>query len=566
MEKLNKFLATLVGMSLVIGLMGSFAFAAEKELTPYEWSRLSDEDKLAYKTVVIRGCLGTGSWMEEEKRDKFNEIMDLGDTSIPAWMYSKTLFQLTYPNIKVKQIDFDYWRQDLVAAMAGGMAPSCFGQSAVGGPIAGIEEGILADITDLVEDWELSAFLKANYWDLWKMSWKDGRCYGIPWGGANSQMILFRKDWFKEAGIFNEKGEPRPSDNWTWDDFQDIAVKLTNVKEQRWGFAYAASDISRVDQVVIRLVASFGVFDPLCFTAPDKSGKYTLQATLTPQLKKALQFFRDLRFKYDCMLTGTEITFHGAFSNEVEGGRAGMAAMWEGNYLGNAVGSPYRLSPTIPYVDIIGQAVLPRGPYDMEAPLLAGGGYGFDPTLSKEELKAAFLWETWILEGRGREIMLEQAVDQAIATGWKTMPGAVSTKLMYYFPHREIPGLPPVEEYTSAEIIRVYEQSRKVPNDFPEPFEYGLEISVMGTRSAEELPLMNSLLQGLVLNADTTVEAEFAKAADMLNKIVYNYKIKDGEEKIKAWVDALTSYYKKHYPEYYESKDFEEQLSYYKVQ
>lgn len=384
---------------------------------------MSLEEKLKCKTIKIR-AVGDIDLEKKQFTVDLNKLVHSGSTGASRGWYSKALFELAHPKVKVEGISFNLWPRDaktIMAAVAGGTAPSMYPIWLAGGPQVWINKGMAADITNLIKEWNQTDYLKKNGWAVWKYGWKDGRCYGVPWGGVNNQMIFFRKDWFKEAGLFNEKGEPKPSDNWNWNDFQNIAVKLTDVKKKRWGFVYSPTDISRVDQPFFRIAGSFGVFEPFCFCTPDKSGKYTWQVILTPQLKKALQFFRYLRFKHNCMLTGIEITFHGAYDTELIGGRAGMACIWIQKYVARSVTGPYSLSPTIPYTEIIGGAVLPRGPYNVQWPARSLTGYAFDPTLSKEELKAAFLWYDWTYRGRGREIMLEQAVDQATATGWKTL-------------------------------------------------------------------------------------------------------------------------------------------------
>jgi len=45
MKKLTKFLVSLLAASLMLGLMESYVFAAEKELTPLDWLRLSPKKK-----------------------------------------------------------------------------------------------------------------------------------------------------------------------------------------------------------------------------------------------------------------------------------------------------------------------------------------------------------------------------------------------------------------------------------------------------------------------------------------------------------------------------------------
>lgn len=571
-KKLIRFLISSLVISLVLGLMGNFALAAKKELSPYEWSKLSNEDKLKYKTIVIRSCEGGGSWMEEKEWKRaevaFNEIMDTGDTLTPTQMYSKALFEYLHPNVKIKHIDFNVWGpvEYRMAAIAGGTAPSAYQIWSGGGPLAFVEKGLVADITELIKDWDITPYLKKNFWGVWKYAWKEGHCYGVPEGWLSERVIFFRKDWCKEAGIFNEKGEAGPSDNWSWDDFRDIAVKLTDVKKKRWGFTYGPTASTEGNQMAHELALSFGVFEPFYFCTPDKSGKYTWKVTPTPQLIKALQFLRDLRFKYNCMLTGVEKVASKGYPTDFRSGRAGMAWYVTMTGLQDTFLKPHLFSPTIPTKDIIGVAFFPKGPHIKTYISPNSMIIGFDPTLNKEELKAAFEWRDWVYIGMGREIMLRRDADLLPTYPSGTFPPGswLARQLTSIYPlRRKIPGIPSVTEYTPPRYIEVDKVIRRTPA-IPEPFEYGLELCRF-SGPPEELPAMNSLFQALVTNPDTTVEDELNKTADILNKTVYNYKIKGDKEKMKTYVDALVKFYKENHPEFYKSKDFKEQLSYFKV-
>lgn len=560
-KKLFKLICLGIGVSLVLVLVGSFAMAAEKELTPYEWEKLSNEDKLKYKTIVIRSYEDGGPWMEKKQWEKpgvsFDQIMDLGDTETPLAMYSKALFQYLHPKIEVKTVAESFWIpfEKLMALLAGGTAPCLY-------PIVGaqlfIEKELVADITELVKTWPAAPYIRKDWWAAWKPCWKGDRCYGIPSCSGADRVITLRKDWFEEAGLFNEKGEPLPPDNWTWNDFRKIAVKLTNTKKNRWGLCYAPSGVGALSQFANGIAYGFGVFEPYSFCIPDKSGKYTWRFSSTPQLIESLQFLRDLRFKYDCMLTGVEIGMQSAFHKEMLGNRAGMIYFNTGQTLNHEVPAPKKT---------LGVALFPRkDPYNLRFTALHATVFGFNPTLSKEELKAAFEYRDWQWFGKGFTLVLRNIVDLLPTCAPNTYPA--DWRFIYMLlrvapPREEVPGLPPMTEYTPANFLRIVNIEKQAPS-FPEPYEYGLRL-YMRTVPDEAKPIESALFQALVTDPNTTVEAELNKAADMLNKMVYNYKIDGDTEKMKAYVDALVKFYKENYPEFYKSKDFEEQLSYFKI-
>lgn len=58
----------------------------------------------------------------------------------------------------------------------------------------------------------------------------DSNILGMP-VGYTSHVIYYNKKLFKEAGI------PEPTNDWTWDEFREIAKKLSNKEKKIYGFA-----------------------------------------------------------------------------------------------------------------------------------------------------------------------------------------------------------------------------------------------------------------------------------------------------------------------------------------
>ena len=61
----------------------------------------------------------------------------------------------------------------------------------------------------------------------------DGKQLGIP-KDLDSAAVWYNKDMFDEAGI------PYPTADWTWDDFREIAKKLTKADGSQYGLAMEA--------------------------------------------------------------------------------------------------------------------------------------------------------------------------------------------------------------------------------------------------------------------------------------------------------------------------------------
>lgn len=104
--------------------------------------------------------------------------------------------------------------------------------------------GGLVDLTERINNWDLYQYFPENRWEGITL---DGKLYGIPaftfvdWG-------YYRKDWFEEAEI---EGPPA-----TFDEFLEVAKKLTNVDEGRYGFGMRAGDGGQ--GFIIDVIEAFG--------------------------------------------------------------------------------------------------------------------------------------------------------------------------------------------------------------------------------------------------------------------------------------------------------------------
>ena len=107
-----------------------------------------------------------------------------------------------------------------------------------------INEGLLLPF----ENVEKSDFSGA----IWDAASKDGKLYGIPFR-ADTSGVFYNKDMFDAAGV------AYPKDNWTWDDFLDIAIKLTKGNQQ-YGFGISGSAAAATDfeAEVLPMIWAFG--------------------------------------------------------------------------------------------------------------------------------------------------------------------------------------------------------------------------------------------------------------------------------------------------------------------
>jgi multiple sugar transport system substrate-binding protein len=82
----------------------------------------------------------------------------------------------------------------------------------------GISQGVLLDLTDLIEDED---FNTDDYWPGSMEGYlRDGKPYGIPLS-ASPNVLFYNKAMFDAAGV------AYPTDDWTFDDLKAAAIQLT---------------------------------------------------------------------------------------------------------------------------------------------------------------------------------------------------------------------------------------------------------------------------------------------------------------------------------------------------
>lgn len=159
------------------------------------------------------------TWAAGEELREFNEIVDRVNAnangeytievlSIPSDYYVKLATLISSNNSP----DFYWMTQELISRYA--------------------DLGAIADLTEHLKN---SENLKPDYFYegvLASATYND-IYYGVPWI-ANPLMVYYNKNLFDDAGI----PYPSPTDDWTWEEFIEIAKQLTTVKQDVNGNNY----------------------------------------------------------------------------------------------------------------------------------------------------------------------------------------------------------------------------------------------------------------------------------------------------------------------------------------
>lgn len=175
-----------------------------------------------------------------------NEKASTGDvTTISIWStdsHSKTILdRLTndYNNnqgktdgikIEYKVIDGDTYSKNLDLALQSGQGPDIF---QAGAEKSKIDNNYIASIGDISGGEDFANECLQKYPNS-TISY-NGKVYCLP-TGVTTRGLIYNKDMFKEAGIVDENGEPKPPE--TFEEMRETAKQLTNKSKNQFGMIF----------------------------------------------------------------------------------------------------------------------------------------------------------------------------------------------------------------------------------------------------------------------------------------------------------------------------------------
>ncbi len=283
----------------------------------------------------------------------------------------KRLFRSHYPNLDV---EFDTWQftpETFIAKITAGTATDIMGVYATEGAIV-IEKKLAAEITDLVKNWELYPYINK---ELLEPFTNEGKIYGVPVGGLGGAYVMtlfYNIDMFKEAGIVDENGEPTPPQ--TWEEFAQIAQQLTDQEKGVAGFGILGDSQASGWHFLNWVWQAGGSFEEKI------DGKW--QATFdSPEAIRALQFIKDLRWKYDVL------------QKDVTANNDDLFELFVSERIAMAIFTPEYLFYLVEKLQFplekIGICLLPAGPGG-RANQMGGSFFIINPSIPKDKQEAAF--------------------------------------------------------------------------------------------------------------------------------------------------------------------------------
>jgi len=137
------------------------------------------------------------------------------------------LFMKENPTIKIEWVDIgDERRQKTLTLISGGKAPDILYINEWTLPLA--ERNVLMPLDDTIAK-DTSFDISEFYPDVLDAYRLNGKLYGLP-QEVSPLVMYYNKNLFDQAGV------PYPTDDWTQEDFVQIAKKLTDSKKKKYGY------------------------------------------------------------------------------------------------------------------------------------------------------------------------------------------------------------------------------------------------------------------------------------------------------------------------------------------
>jgi ABC-type glycerol-3-phosphate transport system substrate-binding protein len=520
---------------------------ASRDLTPAEYQLLSDAEKIRYKNIVVRVPESWGGALLPYDIGPYASAIDKtvhsGDLNTLMGLYNQSVFELQHPRVKIEFINFDMWSDNfnsaLAVALSAHRAPAYY--VARGVPQT-IEQGMFADLTPLMRKWDQ---FKLQPEGSVREGTVNGHIYTVAGSELSALVIRYRKDWFREAGLFNEKGEPGPPANWTWEDFRRIAKKLTDPKRGRFGFAGQMGDFL------------YNAAHDLDLYIPDPTGRHTwIFNDRDPEILRSLQAAREM-YSQDKSVSASVSTGWFEWHAEFDASHAGMIVSWAAHIPREYLESPQKFGKDKPYGETVGMALPPHDGPEPSALKPMTNLIGFDPTLTPQQLEAAFEWcKSWfygdIFINRMRNAITQARIQNKRSTLYAELLA------LPYKPEENLLDVP-FDRIFPAEYLNVYRAIRESHTP-PLPREFGLS-EPPTTEFENAVHAMYS--EAITGNGD--LKALLAKTAHLINTTLLNFGGKQDRERLRRYVEARSEFYRRYYPGYYRGAWQAKRAKYYTV-
>lgn len=231
-----------------------------------------------------------------------------------------------------------------------------------------IKNGYAADITDAMQAHGYDTAMNPELLEF--VTDENGRIFGVP-TDAYKLGLYINKPLFREAGLVNADGTVKEPD--TWEEVAEFS-KIIREKTGKAGFVYPTTN-NCGGWLFLNIAWSYGVE----FENQREDG--TWEATFdTPEAREALQYIKDLKWKYDALVADTVIdqdTMYKYFSTS-----QGAMMLRDVPYSGYGYGLP---------LEELHATKMPKGPAGRFSQM-GGNLWMFSAAATSEEIEAGFKW------------------------------------------------------------------------------------------------------------------------------------------------------------------------------
>ncbi len=329
---------------------------------------------LAVVLIMLAGTLAGCGTKATDKDEQGRTVLSVGGwpskegTALDATNARKDRFESANPDVAINPDMWVFDRKTFYAKAAGGQLPNVY-EAGFTEMAEIINSGYSADLTDVLKKRGYEGMFNENIMDAIS---KDGKILAFPYS-CHVLGIAYNTKMFEAAGLMNEDGTPQQPK--TWDELAEFAVKI---KEATGKPGVVFPTANNVGGWLFSPVAwSYGVD----FMEKDADGKW--KATFdTPEAAAALQYIKDLKWKYDVLPANTIIDHTELFKIYGTGGAAMVISA--GDVPGKV--AKYNMNP-----DDIGVMGIPAGP-KRHVTLLGGSVYCVSADATEDQIDAAIRW------------------------------------------------------------------------------------------------------------------------------------------------------------------------------
>ncbi len=293
---------------------------------------------VALAAGAMAGCGG-------EKQESGKTEISIGGwpgkegTNMDNYNRIKTAYETEYPDVTILADNWSFDLQTFYPKAEAGLLPTLF-STYVTEVQRMKDSGYAADLSEALKNNGYDGMFNPKMLDLVS---KDDKVYALPWAGSVFG-LAYNTEMMQAAGLMEADGTPKqPKD---WNEMVEFAVKIKEATGKP-GFVIPTAN-NNGGWVFSCLAWSFGVD----FMEQDADGKW--KATFnTPEAEQALQFVKDLKWKYDVLPANALIDYNEYMKIFGTGGAA--MAIQAGDIASKV--TQYEMKP-----DQLGMMALPKGP------------------------------------------------------------------------------------------------------------------------------------------------------------------------------------------------------------